>query len=253
MSETNMQNKIGVVILAAGDGKRMKTNVPKVMNVIPGEPLVSHVVKAVEESGFALKPVIVVNPKHTLVQEYLADRALYVVQDQQLGTAHAVGCAENLLKDKADYVVVLYGDMPFIRPESLRHLADVSGAEGSMITLMTVVVDDFIDWKAQFADFGRIKRDENGNILGIVEKKDATPEELMLAEVNTSYFCFNASWLWQNLKAIKNENAQQEFYLTDLVKIARDQGVKIGTVQIDPKEAIGINTKEHLDAAEQLI
>lgn len=242
-------NNVGVVILAAGDGKRMQSSVPKVMNLLRDKPLVAHVVQTAEVAGFNIKPVIVVNPNHNLVQEYLQDKAVYVVQDKQLGTAHAVGCAENALKGKADYIIVLYGDMPFITAASLQYLAQVSAEEKSAVSLMTVHVDSFDGWKAQFADFGRIKRDADGNILGIVEKKDATPEELAITEVNTSYFCFDANWLWQNLKDVKNENAQQEFYLTDLVKIARAQGAKIGTVQIDPKEAIGINTKEHLEIA----
>jgi bifunctional UDP-N-acetylglucosamine pyrophosphorylase/glucosamine-1-phosphate N-acetyltransferase len=245
-------NKVGVVILAAGEGKRMKSTVPKVMNLLRGEPLVAHVVKSVENAGFAVKPVIIVNPNHNLVQEYLGDRALYVVQKEQLGTAHAVGCADRVLKGKTDCVIVLYGDMPFIKPASLQHLVDTYNREKSAITLMTVTVPDFNDWKAQFADFGRIKRDEDGNILDIVEKKDASPEELAITEVNTSYFCFDANWLWQNLKEVKNQNNQKEFYLVDLVKIARAQGAKIGTVQIDPKEGIGINTKEHLDIAHNI-
>lgn len=245
-------NKVGVVILAAGDGKRMQTGIPKVMNLLHEQPLVAHVVQSVESTQFGVKPIVIVSPNHTLVQDYLGDRAVYAVQDKQLGTAHAVGCAQNLLQDKSDCVVVLYGDMPLIKPASLQHLVDTHNREKSAITLMTVVAPDFEGWRAQFADFGRIKRDEDGNILCIVEKKDATPEELSITEVNTSYFCFDAAWLWQNLKEVRNENNQKEFYLVDLVTIAREQGAKIGTVQIDPKEAIGINTKEHLDIAQTI-
>lgn len=244
--------QVGVVILAAGDGKRMKSSIPKVMNLLREEPLVAHVVRSVEGADFGVKPVVIVNPSHSLVQDYLQERATYVVQNEQLGTAHAVGCAEPVLKDKADCVVVLYGDMPFIKPASLQYLVETYYREKSAITLMTVTVSDFDGWKAQFADFGRIERDEEGNILSIVEKKDATPEQLSIKEVNTSYFCFDADWLWRNLKAVKNENAQAEFYLTDLLKIAREQGAKIGTVEIDPKEAVGINTKEHLDIAQAI-
>ena len=248
----NNSDKIGVVILAAGDGKRMKSEVPKVMNLLKDKPIIDYVVQNVEASGVCEKPVIIVSPKHTLVQDYLRDRGIYVVQEKQLGTAHAVGCAEDALQGQADCVVVLYGDMPFIKPASLQHLVDTYNREKSVITLMTVTVPDFEGWKAQFGDFGRIKRDEDGNILDIVEKKDASPEELTITEVNTSYFCFDAHWLWQNLKQVKNENNQKEFYLVDLIKIARAQGAKIGTVQIDPKEGIGINTKEHLDIAETI-
>lgn len=243
---------VGVVILAAGDGKRMKTGIPKVMNPLRGEPLVSHVVKSVEGTAFNVKPVVVVCANHTLVQDYLLDRAHYVVQELQLGTAHAVACAEKVLKDAVTSVVVLYGDMPLISSSSLERLAAVHQESGSVVTVMTVSVADFSDWRAQFADFGRVKRDEDGNISSIVEKKDATPEELAITELNTSYFCFDAAWLWQNLKVIKNENVQKEYYLVDLITIARARGAKIGTVSIDPKEAVGINTKEHLDIAHAL-
>lgn len=243
---------VGFVILAAGDGKRMKTGVPKVMNVFKGEPMVSHVVKAVEETGFKSQPVVVVCANHTLVQDYLKDRADYVVQEQQLGTAHAVGCAESLLVGKTKSVVVLNGDMPLITSATLKHLIEIHTEYKDVVTLMTTTVADFSEWRAQFADFGRIKRDTEGNILDIVEKKDAIPEELKITELNTSYFCFDADWLWKNLKEVKNQNAQQEYYLVDLVRIARAQGQRIGTVSIDPKEAVGINTKEHLDMAEVL-
>ncbi len=243
---------VGFVILAAGDGKRMKTGIPKVMNPLKGEPLVSHVVKAVEGVNFERKPVVIVCANHTLVQDYLKDRADYAVQEKQLGTAHAVGCAESLLAGKTDSVVVLNGDMPLVTSETLRHLSHIHTEYNDTVTLMTASVSDFNDWRAQFADFGRIKRDEHGNIMDIVEKKDATPEELAITELNTSYFCFDANWLWENIKQVKNANAQQEYYLVDLVRIARSQGRRIGTVAIDPKEAVGINTKEHLDIAHAL-
>lgn len=244
--------QVGVVILAAGDGKRMKTGIPKVMNPLHGQPLVAHVVKSVEDAGFGLQPVVVVCANHTLVQDYLGTRASYAIQEKQLGTAHAVSCAESELQNKVGSVIVLYGDMPFISSDSLKHLAKIHEEYKDTLTLMTVTVSDFSDWRSQFADFGRIIRDEQGNILGIVEKKDAVAEQLAITEVNTSYFCFNAEWLWKNLKALRNDNVQKEYYLTDLVTLARAQGQRIGTVSIDPKEAIGINTKEHLEIAEAI-
>lgn len=246
------KSNIGVVILAAGDGKRMKTGIPKVMNLLKDEPLVAHVIKSVEQAGFGVKPTVIVCANHTLVQDYLGDRAAYVVQEKQLGTAHAVSCAESTLQGKAESVIVLNGDMPLISSGSLQHLAKMHEEYKDVLTMMTVVAPDFSGWRSQFADFGRIKRDETGNILGIIEKKDASPEELAITEINTSFFCFDAGWLWNNLKMLRNNNAQQEYYLTDLVKLAREQGRRIGTVSIDPKEAIGINTKEHLDIAVSL-
>lgn len=242
-------NKVAIVILAAGDGKRMKTGIPKVMNELKGKPLVGHVVEAVEHTGLVDKPVVVVCANHTLVQDYVGERAMYVVQEKQLGTGHAVGVAEPLLKGKADTIVVLYGDMPFIRPASIQKLVREHAASQNVLTLMTVTVPDFADWRTQFNDFGRIIRDTSGHIVNVVEKKDATSEQLTITEVNPSYICFSASWLWNNLYKVSNSNAQGEYYLIDLIKIAFEQGDTVGTVAIDPKEAVGINTKEHLDIA----
>jgi len=114
---------------------------------------------------------------------------------------------------------------------------------------MTVTVPDFRDWRSQFYDFGRIVRDERGEINKIVEKKDASPKELNILELNTNFFCFNAGWLWKNLKNLKNNNAAGELYLTDLVKAAFDEGVLLSSVNINAREAVGINTKEHLEIA----
>src|SRR5689334_7448637 len=135
--------KIGAVILAAGDGKRMKTGIPKVMNLLKGKPLVEHVVSSVEASGVCDKPVVIVNPNHTLVQDYLGDRAVYVVQEKQLGTGHAAGCAVKVLESKVDSIIILYGDMPFLKPESIKHLAETHNIEHNILTMMTVVVPNF--------------------------------------------------------------------------------------------------------------
>ncbi len=241
-----------VIILAAGEGKRMKTGIPKVMNLLHDKPLVGYVVDAVKKSGLVEKPIVVVSKNHTLVQDYLGDRAEYVVQEQQLGTGHAVACAEKKIQSNPKPVVVLYGDMPFISAESICRLVEEHTAQNNLITLMTVRTPDFDGWHAQFTDFGRVVRNATGTVVKIVERKDATPEELMIHEVNTSYFCFNSRWLVNRLHQLHNNNAQGEYYLVDLVRIAFEEGVKVGTVLIDPKEAIGINTKEHLDLAEDL-
>lgn len=243
-------NNVGVVILAAGKGKRMQSNQLKVMHLLNEKPLIDHVVSAVESLNLATKPTVVVCNENPAVQDYLGDRANYVVQAERLGTGHAVAQAESVLSGKVDQVVVLYGDMPFIKPESIKKLISTQLERNNIITLATVTATDFNDWRASLIDYGRIVRGGTENhIIKIVEKKDSSPEELEIKEFNTGFYCFNAEWLWKNLKNLKNNNVQSEYYLTDLVGLAVAGGNKISSVSIEPKEAVGINTKENLEVA----
>lgn len=250
MSDNKLHN-VGVVILAAGDGKRMKSALPKVMHELNAKPLIEHVVTHVEESKIG-KPIIVVSPKHTLIQEHVEDRASYVVQNEQLGTGHAALMAESILKGVAQHVIFLNGDMPFVSGESMKRLLARHKERNNTLTMMTVTVPNFDGEYEAFSSFGRIVRGENGHILRIVEKKDATDTELGITELNPSVWCFEASWLWNALKNLKNENSQKEYYLTDLVGMAIAEGKKISSISIEPKEAIGINTAEDLQTARSL-
>jgi len=243
-------DKVGVVILAAGEGKRMKSDIPKVMHELHGKPLIEHAVEHVEDLGLLHKPVIVVSPKHTMVQDYLVSRAEYVVQPEQLGTGHAVSMAEFLLQDKVTHVIVLYGDMPFVSADSLGRLISRHVERDNAVTLMTFMVPHFKGVYQPFYNFGRIVRDpDNGHILRIVERKDATESELGILELNPSFFCFKASWLWESLKKLKNTNVQGEYYLTDLIGLAIEEGEHLSSVSIEPKEAMGINTLDDLEIA----
>jgi len=245
-----MKEKIGVIILAAGKGKRMQSELPKVMHLLRDRPLIDYVVGAVE--SLKIKPIVIVPDDSNLVRDFLDKRADYAVQTERLGTGHAVSMAEKKFNGNVDHVVVLYGDMPFINSRSIKNLIDEHVSRGNTLTLMTVKTPDFSDWRAQFYDFGRIVRDENNNITKIVEKKDASPKELNIKEVNTAFFCFKSDWLWQNLKKLKNSNAAGEYYLTDLVKFAFDTSERLSSVEISPLEAIGVNTKEHLEKAHKI-
>ena len=257
--------KTRVVILAAGRSKRMGADIPKVLLPIGERPMISHLLETVRKTGIDLRPVIVVGSGAESVKNTLADGYEYVVQDQQLGTGHAVLCAEKALRGKADAIVVLYGDNPFIQPETLRKLISLheksrsagggsrgGASERPVLTMATTKVDNFEDWRKPLYDFGRIVRGSKGEIRAIVEKKDATPEELAIRELNPSFFCFEAEWLWDALKKIENKNAQKEYYLTDLVRIAIDQGRRVFTVDANPLETIGVNTPEHLELARKL-
>jgi bifunctional UDP-N-acetylglucosamine pyrophosphorylase/glucosamine-1-phosphate N-acetyltransferase len=246
-------DKVGVVILAAGDGKRMKSTLPKVMHELKGKPLIEHVVHHVEGLGFTHKPVIIVSPKHTMVQDHLHVRAEYVVQPEQLGTGHAVSVAELILENKVEDVVVLYGDMPFVSSHSIERLIGRHLERDNAITLMTFMVPHFKGVYEPFYNFGRVvRRGIDGHIARIVEKKDAIETELQILELNPSVFCFKASWLWKSLRSLKNENAQKEYYLTDLIQMAIADGEKISSISIEPKEAIGINTAEDLQLVREM-
>lgn len=250
MSQEN--KKIGVIIMAAGHGTRMKSTTPKVMTLLSGTPLIGHIVDAIEDAGCFDAIVVIVNSAHTLVQDYLGDRATYVVQAEQLGTGHAVSCAEDALRDVVDHVVVLNGDMPFITGKSLKKLVDRQIDRDNTITLMTAIVDDFFDWRTPFANFARIVRGVDGHITQIIERKDATDAQSKIKEINPSYFCFKADWLWSALKNISNHNAQGEYYVTDLIKLAIADQEKISSIDIHPEEIVGINTPEDLAIAEEL-
>lgn len=242
-----------VVILAAGHGKRMNNReLPKVLIPINGKPMVQHVLDAIRASGITEKPVMVIGQRAEQVKAAIGDQCNYAYQAEQLGTGHAVGCARRELEGQAAHVMVLYGDMPFISAATIANLAKTHLQEKRVLTLGTITVPDFKDWRQGLHDFGRIVRNAEGEITEIVERKDATPEQLEIREVNPSYLCFASGWLWQHIDTLTNHNSQAEYYLIDLIKIAREQSRPIASVQIDPKEGLGINTAEQLHMAAAL-
>lgn len=239
--------KIKTVILAAGKGKRMQSDLPKVLATIKGKSMISYVLSsALEASGE--KPIVIVGHKFELVQSNLGNSCLYELQEEQLGTGHAVSCAEKNC-EKADHVIVLSGDQPFIKSQTIKNLINKHLETGAKITFTTATPQDFLGWRKGFSGFGRILR-KNNKVIGIKEYKDATEKEKEIAEINAGCYIFNAKFLWENLKKIKNENAQNEYYLTDLLHIASKEGEKIETVQIELQEALGANTKEELEILE---
>ncbi len=244
-------NKTKIIILAAGKGKRMETDSPKVLAEINGKIMIKYLLESVKNSGILGKPCIIVGYQKEKVVEALGSNYDYAIQNEQLGTGHAVSCAEEYTKDASD-VLILFGDQPFVKPETIKKMVTEHIKYKNKITMATVVLPDFLDYRAFFYhNFSRIVRDDKGNILKSVEFKDATEEEKKILEVNPCYFIFDAKWLWENLKKIKNENIQKEYYLTDLLKIANEEGEKIESIQIDPPEALGANSKEELEILEK--
>lgn len=242
-----------VVILAAGKGKRIGAGLPKVLRDVGGKTMVERVVESVLSSGVTERPVVVIGYGTEIIKKYLGAKCSYVLQTEQLGTAHAVACTKDYLSG-AENILVVYGDTPFLRPETLSNLLSVHKKNGAVLSMATVKLADFKDWRGHFYDFGRIVRNFAGEVAAIIEKKDATPEQLQITEVNPAFFCFEAGWLWENLKKLNCNNAQGEFYLTDLVSLAMSQNKKIETFVIDnPAEAVGVNTPEQLELAKTLI
>lgn len=232
----------------------MNSETPKVLIPLAGKPLLQHLMDAIRASGIDPRPAIVVGETQPLIEAALGKDAYeYIQQDAPLGTGHAVASAQSRLESVADTLIVLYGDHPFVSPETISNLYTLHKEKNCAITMMTVTVDDFDDWRKPFYDFGRVVRDTAGEIKKVVEAKDASPEERQIHEVNPSFFCFRASWLWPNLKLLTNDNVKKEYYLTDLVRIAIDQGECIASMDINPLQAIGVNTPEHLEIAKNLI
>ena len=249
-----VNNKIKIIILAAGKGTRMKSDLPKVLETVKGKIMIKYLLESIEKSGISDKPVIVVGFGKEKVIEALGKNYDYVVQEEQLGTGHAVAITQKRLENNTKHVMVLYGDHPFINSETIKKLRDIHLASSKKITMATFIVPDFDDWRAVFyKNFSRIIRDKNGNITKDVQFKDANDEEKKTKELNPCYFCFEANWLWKNLKMLNTNNAQKEYYLTDLVKIAMKEKNQIQSINIDPREALGVNSKEELETLERLV
>lgn len=236
---------LAVIILAAGKGTRMKSDLPKVFHEILGEPMLTYVLNSVSE----LKPqptLLVVGHKRDLIMDYYKDHDLkFVIQDEQLGTGHAVVMAKPYLEDFSGTVLIVAGDVPLLSAQTLRTLLKFHHQNHAAATDLTAVLADA-------GNYGRIVRNKAGEILKIVEKKDASPEELQIKEINTGTFCFNSEALFWALAQVRPNNAQKEYYLTDTLEILRQAGkLVLAYTADDPSETVGINTKEELVAVEK--
>lgn len=246
--------KIQVIVLAAGLGKRMKSpDLPKAMVPLNGRPMIDYCLKAIKKSGIDDTPIVVVGQKREQVTEYLGPKYTYIVQKEQLGTGHAVASTRQKLEGKVAHVLVLYADNPLIESGTIKRLAKVHLQEGVVLTMAVVKAHDFQGWRKSLYSFGRIIRDKNSEILESIEVHDATEEQKQMREVNPSIYCFESQWLWQNIKKLVNNNVQGEFYLTDLIGLALSNGKKIATVEINAREALGVNTMEQLAFAAILL
>jgi|SRR3989344_1978521 len=240
------------IILAAGKGTRLNhPDLPKVLAPLKGRPIIWYLLAQISKIAKNQKPIIVVGFMAEKVKAALGSRYDYVVQEPQGGTAHAVKTAKNQVN--AENILVLYGDMPFITEASLRMLMRLHHDKGSTISLFTTKAANFENEYSSFLHYGRIVRNFKGDIIKITEFKDANEKEKQIKEVNPGIYMFNSKWLWDNIKKIKNKNAQKEYYLGDIVEIAISQKIPINSLPILPREVIGINFKEDLERAEKML
>ncbi|HWI49992.1 MAG TPA: bifunctional UDP-N-acetylglucosamine diphosphorylase/glucosamine-1-phosphate N-acetyltransferase GlmU [Rummeliibacillus sp.] len=237
---------IYAVILAAGQGTRMKSKLYKVLHPVCGKPMVEHVVDHIQELNTE-RIVTVVGHGAEKVQEQLKDKSEYVLQAEQLGTAHAVQQAEPLLGDLEGTTIVICGDTPLIRPETMKALYEYHEANQAKATILTAIAEDP-------TGYGRILRGDDGQVSQIVEQKDATPEQQKVTEINTGTYCFNNKALFAALKLVNNDNAQGEYYLPDVIEILQKQGEVVAAyVTENFSETLGVNDRIALSQAENIM
>lgn len=237
--------KVNTIIMAAGQGTRMVSDLPKVLHPVNGKPLLFYAIEAAKAAG-SDKPVVVIGNGAEVVKKTVGEDALFVLQEKRLGTAHAIMCVEELLKDEQGLVLVIAGDMPMLTAATLKALVEKQERNNGPLTMLTVLSD-------HPRGFGRILRDAQGGITAIVEEAQATAEELKINELNVGAYCFASAWLWRALKKIKL-SPKGEYYLTDLVAIAVEEGGRVESIRLeDEEEALGVNNRVHLAEAERII
>jgi len=234
------------IVLAAGLGKRMKSRLPKVLHPVCGKPMVAHVLHAVREAGCE-RAVVVIGRGAPEVQAALGDAAEYALQPEPLGTGHAVMQAEPLLAGEDGVTLVVCGDTPLITARTIEAMFDLHRESGAAATILTAHVNDP-------AGYGRVVRDAAGTVERIVEDKDCGPEERAIREINAGAYCFDTRRLFAALKNLTADNAQGEYYLTDVIGILRREGGTVAAYRTpDPDEIEGVNDRAALAKAQRLM
>ncbi|MDR5588116.1 MULTISPECIES: bifunctional UDP-N-acetylglucosamine diphosphorylase/glucosamine-1-phosphate N-acetyltransferase GlmU [Clostridium] len=233
------------LVLAAGQGKRIKSDLPKVLHKVCGKEMVNHVIDTIRKAGIQ-DANIIIGKGAELVKERTAEKDVtYSLQLEQLGTGHAVQCASEFLRGKKGTVAVFAGDTPLIKESTIKNLFNTHIEEKNAATILSAIVDDP-------TGYGRIIRSGN-EVLKIVEHKDCNEEELKVNEMNSAIYCFDIELLYESLSKLSNNNEQGEYYLTDVIEILKSAGHNIGAVVTDFEETIGVNSRAQLAQAEEIL
>ena len=235
------------LILAAGKGTRMKSDLPKVVHQCMGQPMVHYVIEAATQAG-TNQVCVILGYKADQVKDAIKEDVQYAMQTEQLGTGHAVKCAKDFIGEEGD-VIILCGDTPLITGETLSKLVDMHRSGGYGVTVLSAILEDA-------TGYGRIIRDKDNNFTKIVEQKDATEEEKTVKEINSGMYVFNAKALSEALELINNDNAAGEYYLTDTIEIIKNKGLNVAAMPLvgaAVDEIRGVNTLEQLAEAEGIM
>ncbi len=237
---------LAAIILAAGKGTRMKSKLPKVLHKLCGKPMLEHVMDAAEEAG-ADDEIVIVGFGSEKVTEFVGTRARVAIQPEQLGTGHAVLQAKDLLGDAKGTALILCGDTPLLEGAELKKFYESHLKSGAGVSVLTATAPDPFG-------YGRILRDEAGQVTGIVEEKDATPEQRKIREINTGIYCVELPLLFELLANLSNDNAQGEYYLTDILSICLTKGRRVAGIKTgDFDMVMGVNSRRQLAEAQRIM
>jgi bifunctional UDP-N-acetylglucosamine pyrophosphorylase/glucosamine-1-phosphate N-acetyltransferase len=237
-------SEVAAVVLAAGKGTRMKSDLVKVLHEVGGAPLIDWPVSAAREAG-ASRIALVVGHQSEKVRAYFRndEAVLFAIQDEQLGTGHAVACASGTLSGFSGTVLILCGDVPLIRSETLRAMLEHHRERKAVLTVLTTCMENPFG-------YGRVVKREGGMVIRIVEEKDATPDERGIREINSGIYCVEAGFLFDAVSSLSNDNNQGEYYLTDIVTQAAEKNLLSLAFQVaDSDEVMGVNDRVQLAAA----
>jgi len=234
------------VILAAGEGKRMKSRAPKVLHKICGKEMVNWVIDGIREASIDDINVVIGKGSEKVKEGTKNKQVSYSLQEEQLGTGHAVICAEDFLKGKTGTVAIFSGDAPFITSETIKKFLEFHENGKYSAVILTSKVDDPFG-------YGRIIRDKNGEVVKIVEHKDCSEAELLVNEINSAIYCFDIEDLLSSLKKINNDNAQGEYYLPDVISVLKSEGKKVGAIITELEETKGVNSRLQLSEGEKIM
>ncbi|MBI5748491.1 MAG: NTP transferase domain-containing protein [Nitrospinae bacterium] len=239
--------RLAVIILAAGKGKRMRSHLPKVLHPLANKPLLAHVIDLAKGLNPERIIVVIGHGAERVREEFSRNHDIeFVEQKEQLGTGHAVQQTGESLRDYDGNILILSGDVPLLKTDTIHKLIKIHTESDAVVTVLTAEVDNP-------SGYGRVVRDSNRRAVNIIEEKDASPEIKKITEINSGIYCFKKYFMFDALRKIDKNNIQQEYYLTDVVGLAFKSSLKIETlVAEDPDEIMGINTQEELKEAEEI-